>query len=170
VSCVGCSVLTSISANIGVAIFKVKHLNLDRPAKRYTWKTNHRAYFPYIEETTDCISRLLQEHNTHMIQKPVNRMTSRFSCTKDGQLLTQKLDVYSILYPFGKTGLHTFTRTTELIRYTRLENQQSAIAKQSTATRHNTEFDKTEVIANISSYHPRIIRKAVEISMHPHPL
>jgi hypothetical protein len=68
----------------------------------------------------------------------------------------------------GQTGHHISTRITEHIRDTRLENQQSAVAEHSTATRHSIDFDKTEVIANISSYRPRIIRKAIEISKHPH--
>jgi hypothetical protein len=48
-----------------------------------------------------------------------------------------------------------------------VENQQSVIAKHSTATRHGIDSDKTEVIANISSYRLHIIR---ELSKHPHNL
>jgi hypothetical protein len=40
--------------------------------------------------------------------------------------------------------------------------------RKNTATRHGTDFDKTEVIANIRSYRPRIIREAIEISKHLH--
>jgi hypothetical protein len=42
------------------------------------------------------------------------------------------------------------------------------VAKHSTVTRYSIDFDKTEAIANISSYCPHIIREAVEIFKHPH--
>jgi hypothetical protein len=42
------------------------------------------------------------------------------------------------------------------------------VAEHSTATRHGIDFDKTEVIANISSYRPRIIREAIKIYKYPH--
>jgi hypothetical protein len=64
----------------------------------------------------------------------------------------------------GQTGHCIFTRITEHVRHTRLENQKSAVAEHSTATRHGIDFDKTEVIANISS----IITEAPEIPKHPH--
>jgi hypothetical protein len=50
----------------------------------------------------------------------------------------------------------------------KVEHQRSAVAEHSTVTKHSIDFDKTEVIVNISSYHPRIIREAIKISKHPH--
>jgi hypothetical protein len=41
---------------------------------------------------------------------------------------------------------------------------QSLSVVECSATRHGIDFDKTEV----SSYHPCIIREAIEISKHPH--
>jgi hypothetical protein len=129
------------------------------------------VYLPYIQGTTDCISRLLKKYDIHTIQKPLNKMASRFKSTKDKQLLTQKSGVYKIpcfcdkVYN-GQTS-HHITRISEQIRDTRLENQQPAVPKHSTVTKHSTDFDKTEVTANIHSYCPRIIREAIEITKHP---
>jgi hypothetical protein len=54
------------------------------------------------------------------------------------------------------------------MRDTRLESQQSAVVEHSKATRYGIDFDKIEDIANTSSYHPHIIREAIEISKHLH--
>jgi hypothetical protein len=45
----------------------------------------------------------------------------------------------------------------------KLENWQSAVAEHCTTTRHSITFDKTEVIANIWTYHSCNIREAIEI-------
>jgi hypothetical protein len=98
-------------------------LNPDQPREVPGKQTTLRAYIPYIEGTTDRISRLLQKHDIHTVQKPINKMASGFNSTKDRQLPTKKSGVYKILCSCGRTGHHISTRITEHIRDTRLENQ-----------------------------------------------
>jgi hypothetical protein len=158
----------------GYFLQDINRASKSRPAKRSTKKeSSNKAYLTYIQGTTDRISRLLQKHDIHMIQKSLNKMVSRFKSTKDTQLPTQKSGVYKIpgscgkMY-IGQTGCHISTRISEYIRDTRLENQWSAVAELSTATEHGIDFDKTEVIANFHSHHPPVISEATEITKHPH--
>jgi hypothetical protein len=90
-------------------------------------------------------------------------MASCFRPTKARQPLIQTYAVYKIPCLCGKrdisqTGHSILTRISEYIRNTRLENQQSAVAKHSTETKHSTDFDRREVVANIRTYHPYIIK------------
>jgi hypothetical protein len=64
-------------------------------------------------------------------------------------------------------GHHMSTRISEHIRDTRLENHWSAVARNSTATKHSIDFNRT-VIYSIHVYRPCIIREATEINKHPH--
>jgi hypothetical protein len=44
----------------------------------------------------------LKKHVIHTVQKPLNKMASRYKFTKDRQLLVQKLGVYKIPCSCGK--------------------------------------------------------------------
>jgi hypothetical protein len=68
----------------------------------------------------------------------------------------------------SQTGHHISTGTSGHIRDTRLGNQQLAIAELSAATKHSIDFNRTEVITHICTYHPCIIREAIKIAKHPH--
>jgi hypothetical protein len=82
------------------------------------------------------------------------------------------LGVYEVPFSCGKvyigqTGCHISTRTSEHIRDTRLENQRSAVAEHSAATKHSIDFNKTEVISNIYTNCTCIIREATSITKNP---
>jgi hypothetical protein len=41
------------------------------------------------------------------------------------------------------------------------------VTEYSAGTKHSTDFNRTEAIANIHTYHPHINREATEITKHP---
>jgi hypothetical protein len=96
-------------------------------------------------------------------------MASCFWLTKDRQSLIQIYAAYKIpclcdKRDISQTGHSIPTRLSERIRNTRLENQQSAVAKHSTEKKHSTDFDRREIVANIQTYHPCIIKETTEIT------
>jgi hypothetical protein len=96
------SVLGSFSEPVATpCTISTEHPNPD-PPRWVPGKENHRAYLPYIQGAADHISRLLQKHDILTIQKPHNKMASRFNSTKDRQLPTQKSGVYKIQCSCGK--------------------------------------------------------------------
>jgi hypothetical protein len=83
-----------------------------------------------------------------------NRVFTRFhALVVTGTLLKQ-----TVIFP---------PLSSELIRDTSLENQQSTVGEHSVATKHSIDCDRTEIIANICSYHPHIIREPTEITKYP---
>jgi hypothetical protein len=139
------------------------HQRPEPPAKT---RDNHTAYVPYIHSTNDGISKLLNPET-------INKMAFHFRFSQNRQPPTQKSRVYHISCSCGKIyidqmGCHISTRILEHIRDTRMENQQSVSAEHSAETKHNTDFNRTEVTANIWTHHPHNIREAIEITKYPH--
>jgi hypothetical protein len=53
------------------------------PTEARQEKRDHIVYLPYIQWTTDHISRLQKQQGIHNIQKPVYKMVSIFKSTKE---------------------------------------------------------------------------------------
>jgi hypothetical protein len=66
-------------------------------------KRDHTTYLPYIQGITDHISRLLKKRGFHTIQRPLNKMRSRFKSTQDRQPRTKISCVYKIPCSCGKS-------------------------------------------------------------------
>jgi F0F1-type ATP synthase membrane subunit b/b' len=59
-------------------------------------------------------------------------------------------------------GHHISTRVSKHITAARMENQQSAVATHSTATKHSTTLNKTQAIVNNQTDNTYIIREALK--------
>jgi hypothetical protein len=143
----------------------------DLPMRVLRTKATQHTY--HIQGTTDHISRLLKKQGIHTIQKLHNKMASSFRSTEDRKFSTQRSGVYKIPCCCGKVhisqiGRHISTSISEHVRDSRLEDQWSAVAEHSAVTKHSIDFDRMEIIANICTYHPSIIRESTEITKHPH--
>lgn len=92
----------------------------------------------------------------YTFQKSFNKVAYWFRSTKDRQPLTQKSGVHMILCSYGKAYMSG----------TRLKNHEPAVSEHSPETKQSTDFNRTEVIANVETYHPWIIRQAMKKIKH----
>lgn len=135
--------------------------------------TNNRTFLPYIQGTTDRISKILQKHKIRTIFKPPKKIGQLLPNPKDPRAPLSNPGVYKIPCSCGKvyigeTGRKISTRIKEHERCTRLGHySKSALAEHWLETGHTAQYDKSEMIAPSQGYFSRKHREALEILKHP---
>ena len=131
------------------------------------------SILPYVKGTTDRIGRILNKHNIQTsisLNHPKRQEILRNP--KDQRPPHSASQVYKIscscgLVYIGKTGRMVNLWIKEHQRDVRLKHvTQSALSEHNIETGHQILFDKTTIIANITSYLPRKYREAIEIQKH----
>src|SRR5436190_15829359 len=128
---------------------------------------------PYVQGTTERISRILSKHKIKVIFKPQRKIAQLLPNPKDQRPHLETPGVYKIPCVCGKvyigeTGRKISTRIKEHQRYTKYGHfTQSALAEHWKETGHSIQYDKATVLALSQGYFPRKYREALEILKHP---
>jgi hypothetical protein len=127
---------------------------------------------PYIQGTTDHISKILAKKNIKTLFKPYKTLKHLFRTTKDKPDPMLGPGVYQIPCSCGKsyigqTGRSFKSRLKEHIVDTNHNRiTKSAIVQHSFKSKHLICFDQTKILASTPHYPSRIIREALEIEKH----
>ncbi|XP_076659914.1 uncharacterized protein LOC143363201 [Halictus rubicundus] len=151
---------------------------IDRLVKPKDNRTTHNnenyrtTFLPYVQGTTDRISRILKKHNIKTIFTSHTKIGQILTSPKDPQPRLSTPGVYKIPCSCGKvyigeTGRSVSTRVKEHERCARLGYFQSAVAEHQLTTGHTILFNKTTVLARTKGYFPRKHRETLEIKKHP---
>ena len=133
----------------------------------------HKAYLPYIQNTTDRISKLLKKKGILTTFLPTKKISQQLRSAKDPRdpLLTP--GIYKIpctcgtVY-VGMTDRSVQIRKVEHQRHVRLgHKEKSSIADHAITEGHTILFDDTEVLARTKGYYNLARREAIEIEQHP---
>lgn len=126
---------------------------------------------PYVQGTTDKISKILRRHQIKTIFKPHRKLHSFMRPIKS-QIPLHSSGVYKIpcscesVY-VGQTGRLVSTRLKEHMRHTKNQHtEKSALADHSVNTKHLINFEETSVIKKCDRYYRRLIHEAIEINKH----
>jgi hypothetical protein len=128
---------------------------------------------PYLQGTTERISRILGKHNIKVIFKPQNKIAQLLPNPKDSRPHLETPGVYRIPCSCGKvyigeTGRKISTRIKEHQRSAKYCHfSQSALAEHWMETGHSVQYDKATRLAPSQSYFARKHREALEILKHP---
>ncbi|XP_029178650.1 uncharacterized protein LOC114946366 [Nylanderia fulva] len=127
---------------------------------------------PYLQGTTERISRILGKHNIKVISKPQNKIAQLLPNPKDRRPHLETPGVYRIPCSCGKvyigeTGRKISTRIKEHQRSSRYCHfSQSALAEHWMVTGHSVQYDKATRLAPSQSYFARKHPEALEILKH----
>jgi hypothetical protein len=128
---------------------------------------------PYIQGTTDLISKLLTKKNIKTCSnliKPLNNSSNLLKIKSDPMLGP---GVYQIPCSHGKsyigqTGRSFKARLKEhIVDTTHNRISKSVIVEHSFNSKHLIFFDQTKILASTPHYSSRLIREALEIEKHP---
>ncbi|XP_024882522.1 uncharacterized protein LOC112461499 [Temnothorax curvispinosus] len=131
------------------------------------------AFLPYLQGTTERISRILRRHNIKVISKPQRKIFQLLPNPKDQRPRLETPGVYKIPCSCGKvyigeTGRKISTRIKEHQRCTKYGHfSQSALAEHWMETGHSVQYDKTTMLAPSQGYFARKHRESLEIFKHP---
>ncbi|XP_076246266.1 uncharacterized protein LOC143186474 [Calliopsis andreniformis] len=144
----------------------------DRPSTSDNKEKQNTTFLPYIQGTTDPISKILGKHKIRTIFTTHTKIKQVLISPKDPQPQLSSAGVYKIPCTCGKvyideTGRSVSTRLKEYERCTRLGYIQSAVAEHQKATGHKILFNETKVIAKTKGYFPKKYRETLEIMKHP---
>jgi hypothetical protein len=125
------------------------------------------AFLPFVDITCNRISRVLSKHNIKTVSLPPWKLSNFLRPFKD-HLDLKSPGVYSIpcdcekVY-IGQTGRSIETRVKERRHVRPADPKKSAVAEHSI----NLDHQNTSILAKKSRCMDRIIRKAIEIELHP---
>ena len=128
---------------------------------------------PYLQGTTERISRILSKHNIKVISKPQRKIAQLLPNPKDQRSHLETPGVYKIPCSCGKayigeTGRKISTRIKEHQRSEKYGHfSQSALAEHWMETGHSVQYDKATKLAPSQNYFARKHREALEILKHP---
>ena len=128
---------------------------------------------PYVQGTTEHISRILSKHNIKVIAKPQRKIAQLLPNPKDRRPRLETSGVYKIPCSCGKayigeTGRKISTRIKEHQRCAKYGHfTQSALAEHWMETGHSVQYDKATMLAPSQGYFARKHREALEILKHP---
>ncbi|XP_015118182.1 uncharacterized protein LOC107041886 [Diachasma alloeum] len=141
-------------------------------------KVEHQktAVLPYLQGTTDRISKVLQKHAIRTIFKPPTKIGQMLPSTKDRRPPLSLPGVYKIpcfcgkVY-IGEAGKRMSTRIKEYQRCAQNGHvSQFALVEHWMDTGHSIQYDKTEMLASSQGYFARKHREDLEIQKHPNNL
>ena len=132
-----------------------------------------RAFLPYIQNTTDKISRLLRKHNINTVFRAENKLSNLLRSAKD-RIASESDGIYKLdckkcktVY-IGQTSRSISTRMKEHERAFRLKRPSaSAPAEHALTTGHSFEFEKPEVLCRPKGHYTRLVRESIEIHKCP---
>ncbi|XP_025997189.1 uncharacterized protein LOC113005620 [Solenopsis invicta] len=141
--------------------------NLDEEKER-----KMTAVFPYLQGTTEHISRILSKHNIRVIFKPQKKIAQLLPNPKDQRSSLETPGVYKIPCVCGKvyigeTGRKISTRIKEHQRCAKYSHfSQSALAEHWMETGHAVQYDKSIILNPSQGYFARKYWKGLEILKH----
>jgi hypothetical protein len=130
------------------------------------------AFLPYVGTIFNWISTVLSQHNIKSVGLPPKKVSSFLRPVKD-KLGLRTPSVYRISCECGnvyiwQTGHSVNTRLKKHQWHIRLAYpDKSAVAEHSGDLGHRIQFHSTSILASTTPYMDRIIRKAIEIELHP---
>jgi hypothetical protein len=128
---------------------------------------------PYIQGTTDHISKILTKKNIKTIFKPFKTLKQSFRSTKDKFDPMLGPRIYQIPCSYGKSYIGQTSRSFKshlkehIADTTHNHISKSVIVEHSFKSKHLICFDKTRILASAPYYSSHVIREALEIEKHP---
>eukprot|EP00253_Pinus_taeda_P003009 PITA_03009 len=134
------------------------------------------VHLPYIQGTTDKISKILKKHNVLATFRPLNTIRGSLRYVKYPIDPKDMKGVYVIPYscgtPYiGETGRSINQRINEHsndLRHGRAKS--SALAEHAEKTKHHVYIEEARVIAKVAQFHHQNFREALEIEKRPNNL
>lgn len=130
---------------------------------------------PYVEGTTDKVSRLLKKHNIKTTFRAERKINTLLRSSKD-IIPLEAQGVYEIpcggcnqVY-IGQTNRRISARVKEHVLAVKRDLSTSSLAQHSRSEGHRIDFDNTKTLATVPHMLPRIIREAIEIQKRPHSM
>jgi len=130
-------------------------------------------YLPYIQGTTDHISKILAKKNIKTIFKPFKTLKQSFRYAKDKSDPVFVPWVWRIPFSCGKSYIGQTNRSFKSHLKENIANtihnilSKSVIIEHSFKSKHLICFDKTKILALAPYYSSHVIREALEIEQHP---
>jgi hypothetical protein len=128
---------------------------------------------PYIQGTTDHISKLLAKKNIKTIFKPYKTLKQLFRTAKDKSDPMLGPGVYQIPCSCGKSYIGQTGRSFKaqlkehIVDTTYNRISKSTIVEHSHNSKHLIFFDQTKILASAPHYSSHLIWEALEIEKHP---
>jgi len=135
-----------------------------------------KVFLPYIQGTTDKLSRILKKKSVGETLKPLNSIRNSLRLVKDHVDPIEHKGFYRILCLCGKQYIGETSRSFRIriqehaadIKHNR--THPSALAEHSDKTKHHICIEETKILAKIDHYHNRKFREAIEIEKQPNNL
>lgn len=131
------------------------------------------VHLPFIQRTTDKITRILKKHKVPLTCKPLNTIKSSLRLVKDQVDPKNMKGVYVIPCsrgtPYvGEIGRSINQRIQEHIVYINHGRMRSStLAERMKKTKHHICIEDAQVIAKIDHFHHHKFREAIEIERRP---
>jgi Reverse transcriptase (RNA-dependent DNA polymerase) len=156
-------------------IHKALHRQPSHKPKEEKEEPRALAFLPYVEGTTDRISKLLANENIKTIFSTDRKIGDLLRSCKD-HINLEGRGVYEIpcggchkTY-IGQTGRNMSARSQEHVNAVDRGEKTSALAQHAKEENHIINFSGMRSLASVEYLAPRIIREAIEIERRPHTI